>query len=291
MPTSSLQNSAISALQIWLNGEVIPADEAAVSPFDHGLLTGDGVFETLIAYGGKAFAFSRHYERLKHSAQRFGLAVPAKEVLLEAANGLLETNGMEHARIRITITGGTAPLGSEKGEDSEMVIVAVGPLPKHGAEGHVVRVEWPRNEKGATAGLKTTSYGENVIALAHAKKNGGTEAIFGNTSGQLCEGTGSNIFVVRDDQLITPPLSSGCLAGVTRAIVLDLCEDFGLSCKETDTPFEELAEVDEAFLTSTLREVQPIATVDGKALKRVPGELTLKLKAAFKELTATTVDP
>lgn len=262
-----------------------------MSPFDHGLLTGDGVFETLIAYGGNAFAFSRHYERLRHSAHRFGLTVPPKELLLDAANGLLKVNGLDHARIRITITGGTAPLGSEKGEDSEMVIVAVGALPKHGPEGHIVRVEWPRNERGATAGLKTTSYGENVIALAHAKKNGGTEAVFGNTSGQLCEGTGSNIFVVRDEQLITPPLSSGCLAGVTRALVLDLCEDLGATCKEIDTPFTFLHEVEEAFLTSTLREVQPIASVDGEALNRCPGELTLKLQAAFRELTATKVDP
>ncbi len=291
MSSHSLTDAPKSSLQIWMNGEFLPVDSAGVSPFDHGLLTGDGVFETLISYRGKSFAFSRHYERLKHSAQRFGLAVPDKEILWKSADELLAANKLEHGRVRITITGGTAPLGSEKGDEGELAIIAAGPLPQHGDAGHVVRVEWPRNENGATAGLKTTSYGENVIALAHAKKKGGTEAIFGNTAGNLCEGTGSNIFIVRDGQLITPPLSSGCLAGVTRAIVLGLCEKFSIECKEIDTPVSELGKVDEAFLTSTLREVQPIGSVDGNPLPVAPGTVTSKLQAGFHKLTETTADP
>ncbi len=292
MDTSTLSDSAAAAAVVWLNGDLVAESEARISPFDHGLLTGDGVFETLIAYQRKPFAFSRHYERLKHSASVFGLHVPEKPVLREALDAVIRENPAigETVRLRITVTGGIAPLGSEKGESGETVAVAAAAPPKHGSVGHLVRVPEPRNERGSTVGLKTISYGENVIALATAKRRGGTEAIFENIAGNLCEGTGSNIFIVRDGTLITPPLSAGCLAGVTRALVLDLCEDLGIDVKEIDTPAAELDQVDEAFLTSTLREVQSIATVDGKEIP-CPGPYSERLASAFKDLIERELDP
>jgi branched-chain amino acid aminotransferase len=286
----SVPVSAATAV-IWHNGQLVREDEVVISPFDHGLLTGDGVFETMIAYEPTPFAFSRHYRRLERSAQVFGLNLPALEVLRKASEEVIKANGLNPSRLRITVTGGHAPLGSEKGESAETVLVAAMAPPNHPPVGDVITVPYPRNEHGATVGLKTISYGENVIALAAAHAAGVKEAIFGNCAGNLCEGTGSNIFIVRDGQLITPPLSAGCLPGVTRALVLELCGKLGIDVKEIDTPLAELKSADSAFITSTLRDVQPIAHVDGVALKEVETELSKRLSAAFKALVAEQVDP
>ena len=150
---------------------------------------------------------------------------------------------------------------------------------------------YPRNERGALVGVKTVSYGENVVALSHAKKAGADEAIFGNLAGNLCEGTGTNIFIVRDGHLITPPLAAGCLAGVTRGIVIDLCRDLGIEVQEIDTPLSDLESVDEAFLSSTLRDVQPIEEVNGKAIAQSSGPVTKRLAEAFADLVSRDLDP
>jgi branched-chain amino acid aminotransferase len=154
------------------------------------------------------------------------------------------------------------------------------------ATGDVTVVPWPRNERGALAGLKTTSYADNALALAYAKERGGGEAIFGNLAGNLCEGTGSNVFVVRGGRLVTPPLSSGCLAGVTRALVLEWCGG-----EEEDVPLEEFHRAEEAFLTSTTRDVQPIRAVDGTVLPEAPGPITAKAMEAFAARSAELMDP
>ena len=274
-----------------MNGELIDESAAHISPFDHGLLTGDGVFETLIAYGDQPFASSLHWARLRRSAEVFGLDVPDDATLNAACEQVIIANGISPARVRVTITGGKAPLGSEQGDSGQTIVIAVGSLPGHGPQADVITVPFPRNERGATAGVKTISYGDNVIALSQAKAKGGSEAIFGNTQGHLCEGTGSNIFIVRDGQLITPPLDSGCLAGCTRAIILRICDEEGIAVNEEYTPLDELANVDEAFLTSTLREVQPIATVDGKPLPTINGEITQRLAAAFRATAEKDNDP
>ncbi len=276
---------------VWQNGQIVPEEVARVSPFDHGLLTGDGVFETMIAYGPTPFAFSRHYARLKHSAAVFGLAVPSAETLLAACEEVIRSNSLCPARLRITVTGGPAPLGSEKGDASETVIIAAGAPPVQPAQSEVITVPYPRNERGALVGLKTTSYGENVIALAAAHAKGAREAIFGNTRGDLCEGTGSNIFIVRDGRFITPPLTAGCLPGVTRALVIELCKEMGIELHEIDTPLADLHLANSAFLSSTLREIMPIAEVDGQPMREVDCEITRRLRAAFGELTRDRVDP
>lgn len=292
LPTES-QDSEQSAppSKLWMNGALIDESAAHISPFDHGLLTGDGVFETLIAYTDRPFATSLHWERLRRSASVFGLEVPGDEELNAACEQVIAANGFSPARLRITITGGRAPLGSEKGDSEQTIIVAASDLPGHGPQANVFTVAYTRNERGAMVGVKTISYGDNVIALAEAKSKGGTEAIFGNTQGYLCEGTGSNIFIVRDGRLITPTLASGCLAGCTRAILLSICKTEGITVSEEDTPLDELVNVDEAFLTSTLREVQPIATVDGTALKTVNGEITQRFAAAFRATAEADNDP
>lgn len=271
---------------IWIDGELTPASLARVSPFDHGLLTGDGVFETLIVYDGTPFAVRRHLERLAVSCAGLGLETPDPSLMRDAMRQVVMANGLRRARLRVTVTGGDSPLGSDRGAGGPTVVVAGGPLSPWPESADVVIVPWTRNEKGALAGLKTTSYGENVVALAHAKERGASEAIFANTIGQLCEGTGSNVFLGIGGRLVTPPLSSGCLAGVTRALVIELT-----GAIEEDLPVTALAAADEAFLTSTTREVQAIGAVDGAALRVAPGPLTADAARRFKDLVERDLDP
>jgi branched-chain amino acid aminotransferase len=164
--------------------------------------------------------------------------------------------------------------------------VFIGSSPSRGwpPSAAVVTVPWPRNERGALAGIKSTSYAENVVALAHATARGASEAIFANTIGNLCEGTGTNIFVEYEGRLVTPPLSSGCLAGVTRALVVE-----SMAVEELDVPVEILQTTTEAFLTSSTRDVMPIDRIDDRSM--VPGPLTAVAMTAFADLVADSVDP
>lgn len=276
---------------IWLNGEFVQEFDARVSVFDHGLLTGDGVFETLIAYDNNPFAYTRHYRRLERSAKAFNLNVPDINLIRNACVKVLDSSSIFPARLRITITGGVAPLGSEKGRSEENVIIASNIAPVQPDFSDVITVSFPRNEHGALSGLKTTSYGENVIALAQAHSVGAKEAIFGNVSGNLCEGTGSNIFVSHQGKLITPPLSSGCLAGVTRSLVIEICERFKIPVSEENLKIDSLENVEFAFLTSTLREVQPIETINGIKLPIVLNSTVQKIKDEFKSLISENPDP
>lgn len=276
---------------IWLNGSLVDERDARVSPFDHGLLVGDGVFETLRVYDGVPFAWRRHAERLTHSAGGLGLALPDLSELRNAGDAVLHANELRDARLRITVTGGPSPLGSERGTTGPTVIVAAGALTSWPRTERVVVVPWLRNERSATAGLKTISYAENVRALAVAHEAGAGEALFCNTRGELCEATGSNLFVVADDVVRTPPEASGCLLGVTRALVLELCTHLGLVAEETALAPDALHSSDELFLTSSTREVQGIAQVDDEQLSGAPGPITRQLGAAFTELVARDTDP
>src|SRR5262249_9058905 len=158
-----------------------------------------------------------------------GLATPDRDELWSAASAVLQTNGHADARLRITVTGGVAPLGSERGGARQTVVVASSALQPWPETVRVVVVPWGPHDRGATAGLKTTSYAENVRALAHAHAHGASEAMLANTRDELCEATGSNVFVVRAGVVNTPPGSSGCLLGVTRALVLELAQRLGIS--------------------------------------------------------------
>jgi branched-chain amino acid aminotransferase len=280
-------------LVVWVDGALVDEHEARISPFDHGLLTGDGVFETLRVYRGEPYCWRRHYERLARSASGMGLAIPPGPALRRAALDVIEANGLTDARLRITVTGGPSPLGSERGRATPTLILAASELPPPGPATPVavVTVPWPRNERGALAGLKTISYGENVRALAVAKEAGAGEAIFPNTRGELCEGTGTNVFVVTGGVLRTPPEDSGCLAGVTRALILDLADRLDIAAEETALPMSALAAADEAFISSSTRELQPISAVDGNLLPVAPGPVTTLLADAFRRMVAEDLDP
>jgi branched-chain amino acid aminotransferase len=273
-------------VKAWVNGSVVDDSEAFVSVFDHGLTVGDGVFESAKVVGGEPFALTRHLARLGDSARGLGLPEPDPDVVREAVAEVLAAN-YGHAgalRLRITLTGGTSPLGSDRGGSSPTLVVAVAPLTAWAASAKVLLVPWVRNERSATAGLKTTSYAENVVALAYAKARGAAEALFANTVGRLCEGTGSNVFLVRGGEVVTPPLSSGCLAGVTRALLIEWAD-----VVERDLPTEALLDADEVFLTSSTRDVQAVHAVGDREV--APGPVTARLAALFAERAAADPDP
>lgn len=271
---------------LWLDGRLLPSSEATVLAVDHGITVGDGVFETMQVLRGDAFALTRHLRRLRRSAEGLRLEVPYDDATLQAAvEQVIETNP-DAGRIRVTVTGGPGPLGSGRGEHKATVIVAATTLVRRPADTSVVVAPWKRNEHGALAGLKSTSYAENVIALEYAESHGASEAIFSNTAGELCEGTGTNIFLGLDGSLVTPPPSSGCLRGITRELVCEIAD-----VEERDLPLDALVRADEAFLTSSTRDIQPIAAVDGERLTRCPGPLTSAAMDTLAQLMADDTDP
>lgn len=270
----------------WIDGRLVGPEAAQVRADDHGLVVGDGVFETVKVTGGQPFALSRHLARLEASAAGLGLAMPIDRARMKAAVAeVVGASGLSQARLRITLTGGPGPLGSGRGTGPATLVLAVEALGPRLATGRVAVVPWPRNERGALAGLKTTSYAENVVALAWARAHDADEAIFANTVGDLCEGTGSNVFVVVGGRCLTPPLGSGCLAGVTRNLVVEAG-----GAEEADIPMAVFDAAEEAFLTSTTRDVQPISSIDGRPLARVDGPLTRAAAEAFA-VVARKPDP
>ncbi|MEV8018621.1 aminodeoxychorismate lyase [Streptomyces sp. NPDC086554] len=273
-------------MKIWLNGGLQDLDTARVSVLDHGLTVGDGIFETVKTVEGRPFALTRHLDRLARSARGLGLPEPDLDEVRAACAAVIDANPMLLGRLRITYTGGLSPLGSDRGDQGPTLVVALGEADRRPDATAVITVPWTRNERGALTGLKTTSYAENVVALARAHEQGASEALFANTVGQLCEGTGSNVFVVLDGEIHTPPVASGCLAGITRALAVDWT-----GAQETDLPLDVLDRSDEVFLTSTLRDVQAVHRIDGRELPGAPGPVTAKAMRIFDERAADDLDP
>lgn len=278
-------------MSLWVDGRLVPDGEPVLRADDHGVTVGDGVFETAKVIDGEPFALRRHLERLAHSAAVMRLPLDLDAVRAGIAAVLADAGHPPSGRLRITVTGGPAPPGSARGDTPPTVVVALAPLNTWPPASAVVTVPWPRNERGATAGVKTTSYADNVVALAYAAERGADEAIFADTRGRLSEGTGSNVFCESGGRLVTPPLDAGCLAGVTRALLLEWLSGAGIDVVEQHLPLEALAAAREAFLASTTREVQPIASVDGAALLAAPGPLTRAAAEAFERGCSLSRDP
>lgn len=274
----------MSGPPVWVDGELVAAADAVVPALDHGVTVGDGVFETMRVYDGVAFAVRRHLDRLERSAAGLGLGLPDRALLGRAVREVVEASGLPDGRVRLTVTAGPGPLGSSRTGGATTVIAAVAPLEPASPTTAVVTVPWVRNERSPLAGLKTTSYAENVVALARAREAGASEALFANTVGELCEGTGTNVFLVLGGRLVTPPLSSGCLAGVTRELVLEVVE-----ADERSVPLAALADAEEVFLTSSTREVQAVTKVDDRSLST--GPRTAAAAETFSALRRRSVDP
>lgn len=274
---------------VWVDGQVLDAQHARVPALDHGLTVGDGVFETLKVSDGAPFALRRHLARLDRSAAGMGLPRVDHALVHQAVADLLGARHLPLGRLRITWTAGDGPLGSDRPVGAGRLVLAADLAAPPSAAARAVRAPWPRNERAATAGLKTTSYAENVLALAYARRHGADEALLGNTVGELCEGTGSNVLVEVDGALVTPPLSSGALAGVTRALLLQWAGQEGVRVVEGTLPLSVLDSTPTVLLTSSLRDVQPLAAVDGRVLR--PGELARAAVELFARRSRQDRDP
>jgi len=274
-------------MQVWANGRLLDhPDQPVLSILDHGFTVGDGVFEAIKVVDNVPFALTRHLRRMLRSAAGLGLPAPDPDVVRRAITAVLDAERIDLGRLRITWTAGPSPLGSGRDPEGEpTLVVASAAMKPFEPSVAIVTVPWPRNEKGALAGLKTTSYAENVVALARAHEQGASEAIFANTPGNLCEGTGSNIFYVVDGELRTPTLESGCLAGISRELLVEW-----MDVVQVDEPVGVLDRAEEMFLVSTTRDVQAVHTCDGRELP-APGPVTQKAAEVWAAREPEHSDP
>jgi len=276
-------------VRVWVNGQRVDAGAPSIAALDHGVTVGDGVFETAKVADGAVFALTRHSRRLDRSLAGLGLPAADHDLIAKGIEDVLSGEPIAFGRLRWSVTGGAGPLGSDRDESALTYIVTAGAQPLPPASCKVVTVPWTRNERSATVGLKTTSYAENVVALAYAKERGGIEAIFANTRGELCEGTGSNVFVVVDGEVLTPPVESGLLPGITRGLVIEWCREAGMPVREATLPLDVLATADEVFITSSTKDVPPVHAVDGRELP--VGPVTQAAADVFARLSRERNDP
>ena len=259
-------------------GELLDDSARPISHLDRGFLVGEGVFETLVVNSGVPFALTRHLQRLVKSASIMGIEGLDLAVIHAAIFEVVSANRDavgELGRLRVTLTAGS--------ERPSLLVTCV-TQPAWGETTTAMTVPWVRNERSAIAGAKTTSYAENFAVVRDAQSKGVSEALMANTVGLLCEGTTSNVFVVVDGEVLTPSLSSGCLSGVTRELVLEWFD-----AKEAQLGFEVLRTADEVFLTSSTREVHPVERLDDRVLGGRP--VSTELRARFHERAVQDVNP
>lgn len=271
---------------VWVDGRLRAPEEPVLTALDHGVTVGDGVFETCGVVRGQAYALTRHLDRLTRSAVGIGLAAPDLDVIRAGVAEVLAADaGL--GRLRMMVTAGVGPLGSGRLPSPQTVIITAGPAGPP-APVRVVRAPWVRNERSPVAGLKTTSYAENAVLVAWAKERGADEVVVANTVGELCEGSATNAFVERGGELVTPPLSSGCLGGITRELVLEWSAEAGLPVREAasgELPFTVLDEVLDGratmAVTGSVRTFVPVSALDGVPLP--VGPVTAQVQRLYAE--------
>lgn len=277
---------------VYINDKIVNRDKAAVSAFDRGLLYGYGLFETMRSYGGAVFRLDRHLNRLTRSAEAIGLA-PALDVpqLAFAVAQTLDANGIADARIRLTVTagqGGRALSLPASGPLTVMIAVEELALPSpdvysKGLSACIVSIR--RNSGSPLSRMKTIGFMDNILARDEASRKGADEAILLNERGRVVECSTSNIFIVESGGLVTPPLDSGILSGVTREAVIELASQIGIEVKEETVAIERLLLADEVFITNSIIELMPVVSIDGRAVGAGgPGEMTRRLMSAYREL-------
>ncbi len=285
-------------MKVYLNGQLVDKDNAVISVFDHGLLYGDGVFEGIRAYNGRVFKLREHLDRLYNSARAIMLQVPlTKKELEQAVLATLRANRLKDAYIRLIVTRGEGDLGLDprKCVKPSIVIITdkIALYPKELYEKglSVITSSVRRNiAEALNPCIKSLNYLNNVLAKAEASRHNAPEAIMLNREGYVAECTGDNIFVLKENTLITPPTSAGALEGITRNIVMEIAKNkLKLLVKEElFTPYH-IYIGDEVFLTGTAAEVIPVTSVDGRVIgDGGPGKITMRLIKEFRELTRLT---
>jgi branched-chain amino acid aminotransferase len=283
---ASVPKDLTGQLKIWLDGRLYDDPrEATIAGTDHGLVVGDGVFETLKVTEQGAFAVGRHLNRMSRSAAALSLPAPDHTLIREAIDAVLEGRDFGRGKLRITYTGGSGPLGSETAYGPPTLIVALAPAAPAPPLTSIVTAPWTRNERGALTGVKSTSYAENVRGLRYAAERGASEAIFRNTVGHVCEGTGTNIFLVFGDTIVTPPLSSGPLVGITRELIMKWS-----SIDERELTHEEAKRANEVFITSSMRDIQGVERWDDQNFSPMR-PITEAVAVTFAERSQADLDP
>lgn len=285
---------------VWLNGELVDDQQAHINVFDHGLTVADGIFETLKVSNGQVFALDRHLDRLQHSADVLGFgALDRVHIAKGCAEVVAANSDIEHGRLRITVTSGMGPLGSDRLAGPATLVIAISPMTPWPIETSVVVVPWVRNERSAIAGAKSTSYAENVVALEAAHSAGFSEAVFTDTRGNVSEGTGTNIFIVSNSKILTPPRDTGLLEGITRNLVIEWAQQASIDIHERHFAVADLMEADEIFITSSTRDVHPVTQVgimtpDRNVVSRANkpiGSLTQMVQTMFKANSTKEMNP
>lgn len=280
--------------QVWLDGRLLDQAEASIAIGDRGFLLGDGLFETMRAYAGRVFRLESHLERLRAGAERLGIPLPAglEQAVLDTVAANDAAPGGDTA-VRLTVTRGEAgngllPASAEAPPESTALVTArpYHPDPAWYERGITAGIARGRlDEHSATAGLKSLGYLEAIVAMREAAAAGYQDALFLDSAGHLAEGAASNLFLVVAGELLTPPLACGILPGITRATVMTLARARGLPCREQTLEPAVLGAASEAFLTSSLRELAPLVSVDGRRVgDGRPGPITRALLEDYRRL-------
>ena len=280
----------MAAGMVSIDGRVVEGGEARVSVFDRGFLYGDSVFEVFRTYGGVPFAEREHLERLKRSADRLMIPMPVSlEALSSEVGATLEAAGQGEWYIRVVITRGTGPLTYDPSTaTAPLRVIITAPLSVPPAEHYergigvsLLRASRPTDDARAS-GAKASNYLANLLAVHEAKQAGAEEALMLGARGQILEGASSNIFIVRDGKVRTPEPEPGILVGITRATVLAAARAQAIEVEEGEVRPEDLYGADEAFITSSIREVMPVVSADGRTIgSGAPGPVTQALHAGY----------
>jgi branched-chain amino acid aminotransferase len=278
-------------MKVFLNGAIVPEAQAVVSVYDHGFLYGDGVYETMRAYGGVVFMLERHMDRLSRSAALIRLQMPEAEQLKYSIYQTLEANKLSDAYIRVTLARGKGPIGLDPELCSGHTVVVIAeqfreyPASCYERGVRFIIAKTRRNLAGAIdPKIKSLNFLNNILAKMEAKDRGAYEAIMLNAGGFLTEGTVCNIFFVNNGVLCTPSEDAGILDGITRELVLGIAERNGIKAEEGMFRTDDLLRASEVFCTNTTAEVMPVAGVEDVEFK--VGEITRALQRLYKSEVA-----
>jgi len=280
------------SLKVHINGELVDKQDAKISVFDHGLLYGDGVFEGMRSYAGNVFRLEEHLERLWQSAAAIQLEIPvSKQEMAAAVMETLLANDVQDGYIRLLVTRGVGTLGLDPNRCEKPQIIIITDLItlypdefyRDGME--IVTAKTIRNHPQALdPSIKSLNYLNNILAKIEGLEAGCVEALMLNHLGEVAECTGDNVFIVRDQDLITPPFEAGILHGITRATVMQLASDDGIPVVESTITLDDLYGADECFLTGSAAEVVPVIKVDGNLIGNgKPGPVTGRVTDLFRQ--------
>lgn len=283
----------LRSMTVYVDGRIVPGDQAVISVFDHGLLYGDGVFEGIRVYDGRVFRCRQHIERIYESAKAIALEIPMEPpALVEAMCETVRASGLRDAYIRLVVTRGVGDLGLDPRKcPRPSVIIIVGGItlypPEYYRQGlDLITVATRRNSPTALApSIKSLNYLNNILAKIEVSAAGCLEGVMLNQEGYVAECTGDNIFIVADGELLTPPPHCGILVGVTRGAVMDIAKERGIQVREPVLTVQDLYRADECFLTGTAAEIIPVVSLDRRKIGTgTPGPVTAELQEAFVEL-------